>query len=121
MADRPFIAVIPIVLTANGEGSGEYDVGQGNVLRIERILQKSEGSADIIDMSDSFGNKYGNMSSDKPLDVSYFTDIASDNNNPANLPNPIVIENNGKLQFRLKDTSGAGNTVYLYLHGFLSQ
>lgn len=119
MANRPFYVVIPITLTANGENSGEYDVGQGNVLTIKRILQKSTGGADIIQFTDSFGNNFGNISASAPLDINAFTDIGADNNVPPNLPDPIVIKGNGKLQFRLKDTSGSGNTVYLYLTGYL--
>lgn len=120
MATRPFFVTIPIVLTSNGTNTGEYDVGQGNTLTINRILQKASNTCDIIDISDSFGNKYGNMSTANPLDINIFTDILSDNNIPAQLPNPIVIENNGKLQFTIKETSGNAYTAYIYLQGLLS-
>lgn len=119
MASRPFLVSIPIVLTANGSNTGEYDVGQGNKLTIKRILQKSTGAFDITDISDSFGNKYGNMSTAKPIDGNFFTDILADNNNPAELPDYIIVQPNGRLQFTLLDTSSSGNNVFIYLQGYL--
>lgn len=119
MAKRTFYVSIPILLAANGQNTGEYDVGQGNTLTVHRMYQKSAGAFDIIDISDSFGNKYGNMSTAKPIDGNILTDVAADNNNPAELPEPIIVSNNGRIQFTLQDTSSSPNQVYIYLIGEL--
>lgn len=119
MATRPFFVVVQIVLTANGQNSGEYDVGQGNTFNIQRIQQKSTGAFDIVDISDNFGNRYTNASISEPIGGNIFTDIDTDNNNPADLTNSIVIQNNGKIQFTVLDTSGSSNTVSFFLQGLL--
>lgn len=119
MASRPFYVVIPIVMTASGENTGEYDVGQSNKLTIKRILQKASDTVDIIQLSDSFGNNFGNISSAYPMDINVFCDISSDNNVPAELPDDIIISGNGKIVIKCKDTSGNGATAYFYLFGYL--
>jgi len=120
MADRTFFAVVEIVLAGNGEGVGEYEVGAGNTFTIKRIQQKSTGAFDIIDLADNFGNRYTNASVSEPIGGNLFTDIEADNNNPADLTDPIVIKNNGRFQATVKDTSGSANTVYFFLEGMLT-
>ena len=120
MADRPFIAVVRIVLTGSGQNTGEYDVGQGNTFTINRMQQRSTGAFDIIDVADSFGNRYTNASVSQPIDGQLISDVAVDNNCPADLVNPIVIKNNGRLQITALDTSTSANTVDIYLQGMLT-
>lgn len=120
MADRPFIAVISITLTSGGQNTGEYDVGQGNTFTIDRIQQSSTGIFDVIDIADSFGNRFTNASVNQTINGQLFCDVDSDNNNNADLKNPIVVKNNGKLQITAKDTSGNPNVVKFYLQGMLT-
>lgn len=119
MADRLFYAVIEFNLTSGSTETAQYTVGAGNTLTIERIQQANDGTFDILDIFDTAGNRYTNANADNPISGNAFPDVDADNNNPADLARPIVIEGNVSFGFTIKDTSAGVNVVQIFLVGYL--
>lgn len=121
MASIPFWVSLNVTLTASGSGTVQYDVGTKNTFTIEQILQKSAQATNVTDISDSFGNKYGNITASNPMDINAWCDLAADNNVPANVAKPIVIQSNSSINISLVDTSGSGGAVQIVLSGTLDK
>ena len=119
MATRPFIAIVQIVLSSGGQGTGDYDAGHAQEFTNNRIQQSSTGTFDILDINLSSGNRLTNASLAQPINGQIFSDVEVDNNNPADLITPWLVDGNNSIQFTVKDTSSGANTVKLYLQGTL--
>lgn len=115
MPDITFLIRMQVILLANAEGALEYFVNDGEQLEIYSIYQKSTGAFDIIDFKTGGSTQQSNASAGDPLDNEFIQDVQSPNIAFSQFVQPIIVRGGTKVSLRVKDTSGAGNTVEMML------
>lgn len=120
MASRlPYIAPIRISLGISSEGSGQYQNSENQQFEIHQILQESDGTFDIINISNNAAKQFSPASNSNPLSGNVFPDMDNDTDSLRNLPIPLTLEGQEILKFTLLDTSGVANVVNIALVGIL--
>lgn len=119
MANRPFLATAQVVLTAGNAGIASYRVSEGQKFTVKRLLQQATGAANITGIILNNGDTLTNASPSLGIPLEAICDVASDNNVPADLPDPLVLVGGSQINFNLLDTSGAGNTIKIMMWGYL--
>lgn len=115
MADYPFLIPLQTTLTANGRASLSYQVPNNEEIEIRDMLISSTGAFDLISINQSGGLFFSNASEGVPIKSTHLQNAANQNNHISPFPIPLVVKAGNSIEFALKDTSGAGNTVNLLL------
>jgi len=104
-----------VTLNADGTGTWQYTVGNGEVFDIHGFFTSSTGAYDITDIRDSTGLHYTNASVNNPIPSVDFPSGANENNHIGEFPQPIHIDGGVTIYVDVIDTSGSGNVVDLLM------
>ncbi len=117
MADRSYMLILQLVLAANGTGTLQFPMPQGEFLELDQMVFSSTGAFAITDIRDSSGNHFTNASVAVALPSTVLASGANNNNALKDFFKNIFIDGGNILYVDVKDTSGAGNTVNLAFMG----
>lgn len=113
----PYLLVLPVVLTSGGTGTGQYTVPANEMLELNQLFIASTGVFSITDIRDSSGQHYTNAAPSQPIPSTLLSAAGNGYNVFKDFPAPIIVQGGKIISIDLIDTSGAGNTVRLFLPG----
>lgn len=119
MANRPFLATAQVTLSANAAGIAAYRVSEGQKFTVKRLLQQATGACGITGIVLNNGDTLTNASPSATIPLESIPDVDTDNNTPADLPDPLVLLGGSQINFNLLNATGANNTVKIMMWGYL--
>lgn len=117
MAIIPFFAILFESVAANSTATLQFQVAVNEEFTINQIRQNSTGSFRITGIRDSRGQQYSNVDTTDYAIGGLFADLEDANNGLLELPVPLILPGGTTLYFDIKDGSGAGNDVKIFLIG----
>lgn len=114
--EYPYLLVLPIVLTASATGTVQYPMPTNETLKIKEIRFVSTGAFSITDIRNSSGNHFTNASPSAPILSTALQDARNNFDSIEKFMADIVLDGGKTFYIDVIDTSGAGNTIRLYLN-----
>lgn len=112
----PYLLVAKITLLANGQGTFNYPVPQGQVLHLDEWVYTSTGAWSLIGLSNANGLQFTNATGAIGIPSTLFANGANNNNSIRDFKPDITINGGDQLNITILDTSGAGNIVTFYIN-----
>lgn len=113
--DYPYLLVLETTLSANGNGTLQHNVPNGETLQVQSLYQVSDGAFNLNDLRTTDGVHYTNATSVKEIPSMVLQDGANGNNGISGLPIPLEVQGGTSLYFEIEDTSGSSNVVTFVL------
>ena len=116
-SEFPYILTLQAVLTASATATLSYPMPNNETLELNSIRFVSTGGFSITDIRDSSGKHYTNASPAAPILSTALQDARNNFDSLERFEVPIVQDGGKTFYIDIIDTSGAGNTVRLFLTG----
>lgn len=117
MPSLPFLIPLNGTLSANGTLQLSFQVPSGQKYLIDKLVQVSTSTFNIIDIVDSDGMRYTSATQSNGLPNTLLKDGADNYHGVNPFETPIEVGGGKTLYIELLDTSGSSNTVSIGLTG----
>lgn len=115
MPEQSFLVMQHYEVPLNTSHTFKYVVARNEQLVIHEIFMASDGTYDIVDISDDSGRNYSNCNASSPIPSIFLQDPAALLDVFKRFEPPIRLAGGDGFNIGVTDTSGANNDIWILL------